>query len=105
VVKRQFTRFREIYTAASPICRLRAEAPPFFILHGESDSLIPVGEAREFVEQFREVSQSPVLYAELPGAQHAFDIFSSPRAYNSAEAVGQFLSWVYASRMKKEPGA
>ena len=105
VVKRQFTRFREIYTAASPIRRLRADAPPFFILHGENDSLIPVGEAREFVEQFREVSQSPVLYAELPGAQHAFDIFSSPRAHNSAEAVGQFLSWVYASRMKKEPGA
>jgi acetyl esterase/lipase len=105
VVKRQFTRFREIYTAASPIRRLRADAPPFFILHGANDSLIPVGEAREFVEQFREVSQSPVLYAELPGAQHAFDLFSSPRAYNSADAVGQFLSWVYASTMKKEPRA
>jgi acetyl esterase/lipase len=105
VVKRQFTRFREIYTAASPIRRLRADAPPFFILHGEHDSLIPVGEAREFVEQIREVSQSPVLYAELPGAQHAFDIFSSPRAHHSAEAVGQFLSWVYASRMKKGPRA
>ena len=45
------------------------------------------------------MSKSPVLYAELPGAQHAFDIFSSPRAHNSAEAVGEFLSWVYASRM------
>ena len=105
VVKRQFSRFREIYTAASPIRRLRADAPPFFVLHGEDDSLIPVGEAREFVEQIREVSQSPVLYAELPGAQHAFDLFSSPRAYNSAEAVGQFLSWVYASRMEREPRA
>ena len=105
VVKRQFTRFREIYTAASPIRRLRADAPPFFILHGEHDSLIPVGEAREFVEQIRDVSQAPVLYAELPGAQHAFDIFSSPRAHHSAEAVGQFLSWVYASRMKKDPDA
>jgi acetyl esterase/lipase len=105
VVKRQFSRFREIYTAASPIRRLRADAPPFFILHGEDDSIIPVGEAREFVEQMREVSKSEVLYAELPGAQHAFDIFSSPRAYNSAEAVGQFLSWVYASTMKNRPRA
>ena len=99
VVKRQFTRFRDIYVEASPIRRLRADAPPFFILHGENDSLIPVDEAREFVAAIREVSQSPVLYAELPGAQHAFDIFSSPRAHHSAEAVGEFLSWVYASRM------
>jgi len=105
VVKRQFSRFRDIYTAASPIRRLRADAPPFFILHGEHDSVIPVGEAREFVEQIREVSEAPVLYAELPGAQHAFDIFSSPRAYNSAEAVGQFLSWVYATWMKDGPRA
>ena len=99
VVKRQFTRFRDIYVEASPIRRLRADAPPFFVLHGENDSLIPVDEAREFVAAIRDVSQSPVLYAELPGAQHAFDIFSSPRAHNSAEAVGEFLSWVYASRM------
>ena len=99
VVKRQFTRFRDIYVDASPIRRLRADAPPFFILHGEHDSLIPVDEARDFVAAIREVSKSPVLYAELPGAQHAFDIFSSPRAHNSAEAVGEFLSWVYASRV------
>ncbi len=99
VVKRQFTRFRDIYVDASPIRRLRADAPPLFILHGENDSLIPVDEAREFVDAIREVSKAPVLYAELPGAQHAFDIFSSPRAHNTAEAVGEFLSWVYASRV------
>ena len=61
--------------------------------------------AREFVEELRAVSKSPVAYAELPHAQHAFDIFSSPRAHQSSEAVARFLSWVYASRMKKEPGA
>jgi acetyl esterase/lipase len=80
---------------------LRPDAPPFFVLHGEHDSVIPVDEARDFVGEFRKVSQAPVLYAELPGAQHAFDIFSSPRAHQSAEAVGQFLSWVYAKWMNK----
>ncbi|WP_445168094.1 alpha/beta hydrolase [Mycolicibacterium sp. Dal123E01] len=105
VVKRQFSRFRDIYTDASPIRRLRADAPPFFILHGEHDSVIPVGEAREFVEEFRQVAKEPVLYAELPGAQHGYDIMPSRRANNSAEAVGQFLSWVYASRMKNGPHA
>ncbi|TVS86984.1 alpha/beta hydrolase [Mycobacterium helveticum] len=97
VVKRKFATHRHVYVDASPIRRLRADAPPFFVLHGRDDSLIPVGEAQEFVDELRAVSKSPVAYAELPGAQHAFDIFSSPRAHQSAEAVARFLSWVYAT--------
>lgn len=97
VVKRKFATHRHVYVDASPIRRLRADAPPFFVLHGRDDSLIPVGEAREFVDELRAVSKSPVAYAELPGAQHAFDIFSSPRAHQTAEAVARFLSWVYAT--------
>jgi acetyl esterase/lipase len=97
VVKRGFASHRDLYVDASPIRRLQADAPPFFVLHGRDDSLIPVGEAQEFIEELRAVSKSPVAYAELPSAQHAFDIFSSPRAHRSAEAVARFLSWVYAT--------
>ena len=97
VVKRGFKSHRDVYVDASPIRRLRADAPPFFVLHGRDDSLIPVGEAQEFIEELRAVSKSPVAYAELPSAQHAFDIFSSPRAHRAAEAVARFLSWVYAT--------
>ena len=82
---------------ASPIRKLHAEAPPFFVLHGRDDSLIPVGEAQEFVDELRAVSKSPVAYTELPNAQHAFDIFGSLRAHRSAGAVARFLSWVYAT--------
>ncbi len=97
VVKRKLDTHRQIYLDASPIQYVRPDAPPFFVLHGTDDSLIPVAEAREFVEQLRAVSKSPVAYAELPYAQHAFDIFGSPRANQSAEAVARFLSWVYAT--------
>jgi acetyl esterase/lipase len=97
VVKRKFAAHRDIYVHASPIRQLRADAPPFFVLHGTDDSLIPVGEAQEFVEELRAASKSPVAYAELPNAQHAFDIFGSPRAHQSAEAVARFLSWVYVT--------
>ncbi|BBZ69105.1 alpha/beta hydrolase [Mycobacterium paraseoulense] len=97
VVKRGFDTHRHLYLDASPIRRLHADAPPFFVLHGRDDSLIPVGEAQEFIEELRAVSKSPVAYAELPSAQHAFDIFSSPRAHRSAEAVARFLTWVYAT--------
>ncbi|OOK65047.1 prolyl oligopeptidase family protein [Mycobacterium kansasii] len=76
-MKRKFSEHRQIFVDASPIHHVRADAPPFFVLHGTDDSLIPVVEAREFVDELRGVSKSPVAYAELPNAQHAFDIFGS----------------------------
>ncbi len=97
VVKQKFSAHRDVYVDASPIQQVHAEAPPFFVLHGHDDSLIPVAEAREFVDELRAVSKSPVAYADLPNAQHAFDIFGSPRAHQTAEAVARFLSWVYVT--------
>jgi acetyl esterase/lipase len=101
VVKRRQADDPQIFLDASPINRLSSDAPPFFVLHGRDDSLIPVSEARDFVSALREVSTSPVAYAELPGAQHAFDIFGSPRARHSATAIGRFLSWVYATSQRR----
>lgn len=98
VVKQQLGDHRDVYIDASPIRRVSADAPPFFIVHGQDDSIIPVNEAREFVAAMRDVSKSPVVYAELPHTQHGFDIFGSSRAHHTAEAVGQFLSWVYTTR-------
>ena len=97
VVKRKLSTHQHIYLDASPLRYIRADAPPFFVLHGTDDSLIPVVEAREFVEELRSVTKSPVAYAELPYAQHAFDIFGSPRAHQAADAVARFLSWVYVT--------
>lgn len=102
VVKKDIAGHRDIYQNASPIDHVRADAPPFFVLHGSNDSLIPVGEAREFVAALRGASVSPVGYAELPGAQHAFDSFGSPRGQNTAVAVQRFLDWTRA-RASAEP--
>jgi acetyl esterase/lipase len=98
VVKRRFAEHKQVYVDASPIKRLRPDAPPFFILHGQDDSIIPVPEGREFAEALRNVSHSAVAYAEIPHAQHAFDFYGSPRAHFTAQAVEQFLSWVHATR-------
>ena len=48
VVKKRLKEHRQVFLDASPITRVRPDAPPFFILHGEDDSLIPVPEGREF---------------------------------------------------------
>lgn len=101
VAKRVFklsrTETAEPFRLASPITHISEDAPPFFVLHGVNDSLIPVGQARSFTARLREVSRQPVVYAELPRAQHAFDIFGSARAAHTALAVEQFLAEVYAS--------
>jgi len=99
VVKLPYRSNRDVYRDASPILRLRPDAPPFFVLHGQDDSIIPVGEGREFAAALREVSTAPVVYAEIPHAQHAFDFYyGSPRAHYTARAVEEFLSWVQATR-------
>jgi acetyl esterase/lipase len=96
VVKKSFREHRQTYLDASSITRVHSDAPPFFVLHGTFDSLIPVQEARDFVHELRDVAKAPVLYAELPYAQHAFDMYGSSRGHQTAEAVARFLSWVYA---------
>jgi len=44
----------------------------------------------------RDESRQPVVYGELPGAQHAFEIFHSLRTDHTVNAVGHFLEWTHA---------
>src|SRR3954452_16094822 len=79
------------YRDASPSYRVHAGAPPFLVIHGSADSLVPVADARGFVERLTEASDAPVIYAELAGAQHAFDFMPSPRTAPMVEAIERFL--------------
>ena len=99
VFKLSRTEISEPFRVASPITHVCEDAPPFFVLHGTNDSLIPVEQARSFTTRLTEVSRQPVVYAELPYAQHAFDIFGSARAAHAAVAVEQFLAEIYAKRL------
>jgi acetyl esterase/lipase len=87
----------EKFRRASPIERIHPEAPPFFVIHGDRDTLAPVQEARYFANELRETSNAPVVYAELGGAQHAFDLFCSPRTSHMLVAVLQFLDATHAN--------
>lgn len=82
----------EKFHRASPIDRVHPDAPPFLIVHGDRDTLAPVEDAQFFAESLREVSGAPVMYAELRGAQHAFDIFPSPRTARMLDGTLRFLT-------------
>lgn len=98
VFKHSRRRSPDAFRDSSPITHVTPDAPPFFVLHGGNDSLVPVEQGRSFATRLREVSAAPVAYAELPFAQHAFDIFGSARAQHAAVAVEQFLAEVYSPR-------
>ena len=93
IFQKSWPEAREEFEAASPILRVTPEAPDFFVLHGVHDTLVEVAQARLFVERLREVSKKKVVYAELPGAQHAFDIFPSIRSAHVVRAIERYLRW------------
>ncbi|ONH26045.1 alpha/beta hydrolase [Pseudofrankia asymbiotica] len=79
---------------SSPLDYARPDAPPFFVAHGDRDNVARVEDAREFVARLRAVSSSPVVYAELPGGQHALDLFHSPRFEAVVDGIETFAAWV-----------
>jgi acetyl esterase/lipase len=91
VMKTSQAEHPEIFRDASPTLRVRAGAPPFFVLHGQNDTLVPVDVARTFVAALRATSAAPVAYAELPLAQHAFDVLASLRCQATTAGVAAFL--------------
>lgn len=86
------------FELASPTRRVHAGAPPFLVLQGANDTLVPPEVARQFVAALREVSTAPVAYAELPLAQHAFDVLASLRCRGTTAGVAAFLDAVRAVR-------
>ncbi|HET9501554.1 MAG TPA: alpha/beta hydrolase [Marmoricola sp.] len=88
----------EDFVRASPLAHVAGHTPDFFVLHGANDSLVDVGQARQFVRMLREKSDASVTYSELPGAQHAFEVFGSIRSHHVIKAVERWLEWHRATR-------
>ncbi len=101
VFKQKFGDAREAFDRASSMSHVHAGAPPFFVIHGANDTLVPVAEARHFVELLRAASKREVVYAELPGAQHAFEVFMSVRSAHTARGVERFLSYQYSRAIER----
>ncbi len=103
VMKSKLDEAREAWEKASPIGRVHRGAPPFFVIHGDRDTLVPVEEARRFVAALRRANAEPVVYAEIPGAQHAFEIFPSLRSTFVIHGVERFLALLYSRYLDARP--
>ncbi|MBK9031524.1 MAG: alpha/beta hydrolase [Myxococcales bacterium] len=97
VIKRPLAE-HEAYEAASPhaqLARTGAATPPMMVIHGTRDNLVPVAMARAFVGEAR-ARGALVAYAELPGAHHAFELFSSLRSVVVVHGVHRFCQAIYS---------
>jgi acetyl esterase/lipase len=83
----------EDFVRASPLSHVAAKTPDFFIIHGANDTVVSVKQARSFVKALKEKTDASVTYAELPGTQHAFEVFSSIRSQHTIAAVSRWLQW------------
>ncbi len=89
--------YGDVAPGGPPTSRLpytTTNAPPCFVAHGDRDTLVIVEDARGFVEQLRATSSNPVVYAELPGAQHGFDLFRSRRFDTVVDAIEAFALFI-----------
>ncbi|MEH7038810.1 alpha/beta hydrolase [Bacillus pseudomycoides] len=74
----------------------RRSLPPFF-LAGDQDRFVPVEAARLFAKHLSNSSTNPVVYVELPRAEHNFDLFHSIRTEAVVHGIEAFASWVLAN--------
>ena len=97
VMKTKESEHPEVFRAASPTYRVRPDAPPFFVLHGVNDTLVPVETARTFVQRLRAVARrAGGVRRVAPGPAHVRRP-GVPRCQATTSAVGDFLEGARAA--------
>jgi acetyl esterase/lipase len=58
---------------ASPLWHVGADSPPHLLIHGESDDVVPIAQARAYVSALRHMGQPRAELIALPGVGHLSD--------------------------------
>jgi acetyl esterase/lipase len=77
---------------SSPFDYAERGSPPLLIVHGDHDTLTSPLRARSLAERARGGTTNPVAYAELPGAQHSFDLLTSIRFEAVIDGIEAFVA-------------
>jgi acetyl esterase/lipase len=70
---------------ASPITYITKETPPFFIAHGEQDSLVPCHQSELLYEALKK-AEVEVTFQSIPGAGHGGKEFSTDKMQAAIQA-------------------
>jgi acetyl esterase/lipase len=85
-----------LWQQISPITHISKDAPPMLLLHGQHDALADFESAKAFAEALESKSKNEVIFAELPGMQHAYDIAHTPPTPEHVRAIYRFLENVHS---------
>ena len=99
VMGHSLAKHTEVFRLASPRERIAADAPPFLLLQGRSDTLVDYQVARSFAGRYRELlgDDAPLWHVELPLTQHAYDLSHSPRTTATVAAAVAFADWAVST--------
>jgi acetyl esterase/lipase len=95
----------DLWVAASPVRTVRAERPPFLIVHGSADTLVPPADSRRLAEALRDAGSAPVGLAEVPGATHGFDAVHSLRTERVVDGVEAVLNTLWERERERRSGS
>jgi acetyl esterase/lipase len=76
--------------AAGTLERIDAKDPPFLILHGDADTLVPLEQSRMLDKALKAKGVDSELIV-VPGANHIFPNMSAEASRNLLDRVGRFL--------------
>lgn len=77
---------------ASPVNLVTAKSPPFLLVHGTGDSVVPLSQSEEFYKKLKSTGV-PATFIKIPDAGHAFNGPELGRQQYKIikQAVNQFL--------------
>ena len=76
---------RDKAARANPITYVTADDPPFFIVHGEADPLVPINQSQLLHDALRK-AKVPVVYMALQGAGHGGPAFQTETMHDAIAA-------------------
>ena len=77
------------YREASPVYRVTKDSPPFLLIHGDADKVVPIQNSELMEEQLRHAGV-PVKLVRAPGLGHGSDFSSAP---SLPEYLKEMVRW------------
>jgi dipeptidyl aminopeptidase/acylaminoacyl peptidase len=78
----------DMLRAASPITYVSADAPPFLLLHGDRDTVVPLSQSVALYEALWQAGADPRLHVVHGGDHQSFDRSPADTPWHSVEIRG-----------------
>ncbi|GAB4478698.1 MAG: hypothetical protein Kow00124_23340 [Anaerolineae bacterium] len=85
----------EMYRLYSPLAHVGPDCPPTLIVQGADDCVVPAIDHGQALDRALSEAGAPVIYLEIPGVDHGFDLFFprwSPAVASAYYHIERFLA-------------